>query len=80
MKKIITLLFLVMLVSAFSIDAMGMQNSRPKIRHNNGQNNNGHNNGGGSNGSVGAPLDGGLLVVLGAAGVAYVAARRKKKD
>jgi hypothetical protein len=75
MKKIITLLLLIMLVSAICIDAMGMQNSRPKIKHNNG-----HNNGGGSNCYVGAPLDGGLLFVLGAAGVAYVAARKKKKD
>jgi hypothetical protein len=28
---------------------------------------------------VGAPLDGGLLSILGAAGVAYFVARRKKK-
>jgi hypothetical protein len=75
MKKIIILSFLIILVSAISIDAMGMQNIRPNHRHNNG-----YNNGGGSHGCVGAPLDGGLLVVLGAAGVAYVAARKKKKD
>jgi hypothetical protein len=30
--------------------------------------------------SIGAPLDGGLLTVLGAAGVAYFAARKKKKN
>ena len=30
--------------------------------------------------SVSAPLDGGLLAVLGAAGVAYFVARKKKKD
>ena len=29
---------------------------------------------------VGVPLDGGLLSILGAAGVAYVIARRKKKN
>jgi hypothetical protein len=29
---------------------------------------------------VGAPLDGGLLSILGAAGVAYFIARRKKKN
>ena len=29
---------------------------------------------------VGAPLDGGLLSILGAAGVAYFVARRKKKN
>ena len=32
------------------------------------------------NGSVGAPLDGGLLAILGAAGVAYFTARKKKKN
>jgi hypothetical protein len=31
-------------------------------------------------GTIGAPLDGGLLTVLGAAGVAYFAARKKKKN
>ena len=29
---------------------------------------------------VGAPLDGGLLALLGAAGIAYYGARRKKKN
>ena len=29
--------------------------------------------------AVGAPLDGGLLAILGAAGVAYYAARKRKK-
>ena len=31
------------------------------------------------NPSVGVPLDGGLLTILGAAGVAYYLARKKKK-
>ena len=31
-------------------------------------------------GEVGVPLDGGLLTILGAAGVAYFVARRKKKN
>lgn len=30
--------------------------------------------------TTGAPLDGGLLSILGAAGVAYFVARRKKKN
>lgn len=30
--------------------------------------------------SVGVPLDGGLLAILGAAGVAYFTARKKKKE
>ena len=36
--------------------------------------------GGGGGGAVGVPLDGGLLSILGAAGVAYFVARRKKKN
>ena len=32
------------------------------------------------NQAVGAPVDGGLLTVLGAAGVAYYAARKKKAN
>ena len=35
---------------------------------------------GGGQESVGVPLDGGLLSILGAAGVAYFVARRKKKN
>ena len=31
-------------------------------------------------GETGVPLDGGLLTILGAAGVAYFVARRKKKN
>lgn len=30
--------------------------------------------------TVGAPLDGGILAILGAAGVAYFAARKRKKN
>ena len=36
--------------------------------------------GSGTAGTVGVPLDGGLLSILGAAGVAYFVARRKKKN
>lgn len=36
--------------------------------------------GGGDGGTVAVPLDGGLLSILGAAGVAYFVARRKKKN
>lgn len=42
-------------------------------------NGNGAGNGGGAD-VVGAPLDGGLLALLAAAGVTYFAARRKKKN
>jgi len=34
----------------------------------------------GKKGSVGAPLDGGLLTILGAAGVTYYVSRKKKKN
>jgi hypothetical protein len=34
----------------------------------------------GRDATVGAPLDGGLLAILGAAGIAYFAARKKKKN
>ncbi len=34
----------------------------------------------GSGETVGVPLDGGLLTILGAAGVAYFVARRKKRN
>jgi hypothetical protein len=34
----------------------------------------------GQQGAVGAPLDGGLLVLLAGAGIAYFAARKKKKN
>lgn len=36
--------------------------------------------GGAQAGTLGVPLDGGLLSILGAAGVAYFVARRKKKN
>ncbi len=36
--------------------------------------------GGGTAEPTGVPLDGGLLSILGAAGVAYFIARRKKKN
>ncbi len=35
---------------------------------------------GGGGETVGVPLDGGLLTILGAAGVAYFVARRKKRN
>jgi len=72
MKKIIALSILMLLVTIFSIDAMGMQPRYPRPDHPHHKNQD-------TPGSVGAPLDGGLLAVLGAAGVAYMAGRKKKK-
>jgi hypothetical protein len=40
----------------------------------------GGNSGGGKGGPVGAPLDGGLLTILGAAGVTYYLVRKNKKN
>lgn len=81
MKKLISFLILVMLLSISTIDVMGMGDNRPdRNRWSNRNHNRNNNNNGGSQGSVGAPLDGGLLAALGIAGVAYVAARKKKKD
>ena len=70
MKKITIFLLLLFLVTVFSVDAMSMG----------GRSNQNHNPGRQHNGSVGAPLDGGLLTVLGAAGIAYYAAKKKKKN
>ena len=41
--------------------------------------NHGHRNNGNHGGQAGAPLDGGLLTVLGAGGIAYYVARKKRK-
>lgn len=40
----------------------------------------GGNGGGGGGDVVGAPLDGGLLAILAAAGITYFAARKRKKN
>ena len=39
-----------------------------------------HQGGQGPGGAVGAPLDGGLLILLAGAGITYFAARKKKKN
>jgi hypothetical protein len=75
MKYFKTILTLFLLASIFSLDIYCQQ---PENKHKPNQ----HNNPGKhqKHGSVGAPLDGGFLAVLGAAGVAYFAGRKKKKD
>jgi len=66
MQKVKILLTLFLLTIVFSADAI--QTPKPNHRHR------------GGNNPVGAPLDGGLLTILGAAGVAYYVARKKKKN
>ena len=58
--------------SASATDYINRDRTSTQTRHRN------HNHNGG--GAVGAPLDGGLLAILGAAGVAYFTARKKKKN
>ncbi len=79
-KNLIVLVCLALLIS-FSANAHG-----PKtLNGNNTQNHNGNNirhgnNNRHGNNTIGAPLDGGLLTILGAAGVAYFVSRKKKKN
>jgi hypothetical protein len=58
-------------------DNNGNHNDNNGNHHDNDGNHNGNN--GHHGGPVGVPLDGGLLTVLGVAGVAYYAARKKGK-
>lgn len=67
MKTIKILFFLLFFAAISSIDASAMQ-PKDGSRHNHPR-----------PGAVGAPLDGGLLAVLGVAGVAYYSARKKNK-
>lgn len=78
MKKIIIMSFLFIMISTFSF---GKPGDKP-FRNNNHDyhSHKGHENDRNSKNSVGAPLDGSLLAVLGAAGVAWVVARKKKKN
>jgi UDP-N-acetylmuramyl pentapeptide phosphotransferase/UDP-N-acetylglucosamine-1-phosphate transferase len=65
MKTIKTLFLLIVLVFISSSAVLGHPSRYPHNHHAN---------------STGAPLDGGILSVLGVAGVAYYAARKKKKN
>ena len=68
MKNLIVLILVVILVLGFSLDV-----SAGDLFYSGG--------GGGScsNHATGAPLDGGLLALLGAAGISYYLARKKRK-
>ena len=65
MKKFWVLLILMVAMIAVPDDADAQLEQRDRTRQ---------------RGGVGAPLDGGLLTILGAAGVAYYVARKKKKQ
>lgn len=58
------IIFIILLLAIVSINAFAVVDGR----------------GGGTAETTGVPLDGGLLSILGAAGVAYFIARRKKKN
>ena len=79
-KNLIALVSLAFLISfsASALEPVNHDRSNNTSRHNNqnkyNKNKNKH------RGIVGAPLDGGLLTILGAAGVIYFTARRKKKN
>ncbi len=71
MKKYIVAFVMLFLASSFTMDAQaGFWNWRKHKRH--------HRIKRSERPPVGAPLDGGLLTILGAAGVAYYVTRRKK--
>lgn len=72
MKKLKIFLMFVIVGSLISINAMSMQ-PRHSGHDGNGQDHQRPN-------SVGAPLDGGLLAILGAAGIAYFVAKKKKNS
>ena len=63
MKKLTLVIPLIMLALSVSMDVLAWWPARYHP---------------GGDGPVGAPLDGGLLAILGAAGVAYYVARKRK--
>ena len=68
MKNLIFIILVVVLILGFSLDA----NAGWLAGWFDG-------GGGGNHGGTGAPLDGGLLALLGAAGISYYIARKKKR-
>ena len=82
MKRIKIFLLLFFLATAFNVNAQEKHASKPGQGYENGKGHYSHGNGNGF-GHIGkptsAPLDGGLLTVLGVAGVGYYVARKKGK-
>lgn len=83
MKRIKILLLLFFLATVFNVNAQEKHASKPGNGYENGKGHYSHGNGHGyghtGKPGVGAPLDGGLLTVLGVAGVGYYVARKKGK-
>jgi hypothetical protein len=75
MKKVRILLFLLLVTSSISVDAQWWRRhdrrGRPRYHHRHHRNH---------PGNVAVPLDGGLLTVLGAAGIGFYLVRKKKKQ
>jgi hypothetical protein len=82
MKKTAILSILLFVTTAFYVNAQERHATGTGYNNGNGHNSHGNGNGYGHTGkaTVGAPLDGGLLLVLGGAGVAYFAARKKREN
>jgi hypothetical protein len=82
MKKTAILSILLFVTTEFYVNAQERHATGTGYNNGNGHNSHGNGNGYGHTGkaTVGAPLDGGLLLVLGGAGVAYFAARKKREN
>ena len=72
--KHLKIIAIVTVLALISVDSFGYSRHRGTRHRNHWSNTQSH-----DTGAVGAPLDGGLLTILGAAGVAYYVSRRKKK-
>lgn len=82
MKKTAILSILLFVATSFYVNAQERHSPGQGYKKGKGHQSHGNGNGYGHSGkpTVGAPLDGGLLLVLGGAGVAYFAARKKKEN
>jgi hypothetical protein len=80
MIKKLMISFLLLAVTAFYVNAQDRHAPGKGYEHGRGHQVHGNGHGYGHTKDVGAPLDGGLLLVLGGAGVAYYTARKKKEN
>ena len=82
MKKFRLTVLILLLTVGFSASAMALGNNNDNDWNNNDWNNGDYDRSYNRHGTqpVGAPLDGGLLALLAAAGVTYFVARKKRKS